>query len=79
MYAYIWCKHDHTLFVLVSFQVKKSNNFTFMATLVEPPLGVVPMTPNPFSNLAHELCSFVILWCDFSLLHHEGLEGVEEG
>jgi hypothetical protein len=33
----------------------------------------------PFRNSAHEFCSFIILWCNFSLLHHEGLEGVEEG
>ncbi len=49
MYASTWCRHNNTRFVLVSFQAKKSNNLTFMATLVEPPLGVAPMTPNPFA------------------------------
>jgi hypothetical protein len=29
-------------------------------------------------NLACELCNLIILWCSFSVLHHKGLEGVEE-
>ncbi len=80
VYTLTWCKHNHTLLVLVSFLVKESNNLTFMVTFVEPPLGArIVNDTQSFCDSTQELNHFVVMCRGFLLLYHEHLESIKKG
>ncbi len=78
MYALTWCNHNHIIFVLVSFLGKGDRQSWFDGHLGKDPTWGSGNDTQTFCDLAHEFHSFIVMWCDFALLHHKGSRGIEK-